>query len=115
MQPGKSYQNRSAMNIHVEHNHLTSYTLQHLLGWVEALGHLIGTEDWPFESAEELAMQLENWREEFQSINGPGIIGHEEVKVMTYGDQVILMVQETAGEFIKLTLNPIPQWNTAMS
>jgi hypothetical protein len=47
------------MQLLVAKTDLHTYTIQHLLGWIESLSHLINTEDWPFESAEELAYQLE--------------------------------------------------------
>jgi len=96
------------MTILINHNNLTGYTIQHLLGWIESLGNLIDTEDWPFDTCEEVAMQLEKWRAEFQAANGKGIIAHEEVTVTTYGEEVILIKQDSIGEYIQLTLTNQP-------
>lgn len=90
------------MKLLMEHNSLHSYTIQHLLGWVESLTVLMDTEDWPFDSAEELALQLEVWREQFQRINS-GIVGAEPVLVMLYGEEVILIANQATGEYILFT------------
>jgi hypothetical protein len=103
------------MKILTEKNHLTSLTLLHLEGWLEALAHLIGTEDWPFATTDELAMQLEYWRHEYQLHNSNLIQVKEEIKVMIYGDEVILLCKEVTGEFIKLTLQDLCEPNTAIS
>jgi hypothetical protein len=90
------------MKLLVENSPLHSYTIQHLLGWIEALSVLINTEDWPFSNAEELALQLEVWREEYQRIN-QGIVAHEPVLVMLYGEKVILIANQSTGEYILFT------------
>lgn len=92
------------ISIAIDKNHITSLTLLHLEGWIEALGFLINTEDWPFESMNDLAMQLEYWRDYFTRINPPSVLPKEDIKVMLYGQEVILICKELTGEFIKLTL-----------
>jgi hypothetical protein len=92
------------MQLLVEHNQLTAFTILHLLEWLESVSILANTPDWPFACPDELAQQLELWREEFQQING-GIIGCEQVKVLLYGEDTILMTEEVRGEFIKLIVN----------
>lgn len=68
-----------------------------------ALAPLMDTEDCPFATMDELAMQLESWREEFQRSCGNETTKSEKVLVMTYGEDVILICKQTTGEFIKLT------------
>lgn len=92
------------MQLLVEHNQLTAYTLKHLLEWLESVSILANTPEWPFGCPDELAQKLEEWREEFQRING-GIVGSEVVKVTLYGDRTILMTEESRGEYIQLTVN----------
>lgn len=94
--------------ISMEKTHLSSLTLLHLQGWIEAIGHLWDTEDWPFETMDDLAMQLEHWREDFTRINPPRVLPKEDIKVLLYGEEVVLIVKEETGEFIKLTLNTAP-------
>jgi hypothetical protein len=85
---------------------LKSYTLLHLLGWLEALDIILGTDDCPFDDADELATQLEHWRAEFQANSGNHAVKAEEIKVITYGTDTILLCKELTGEFIKLTVIP---------
>lgn len=93
------------ITITTQKNHITSLTLLHLEGWIESIGHLVDTEDWPFDSIEELALQLEVWRNEFTRINPPHCLPKEDIKVMYYGEETILICKEETGEFIKLTLS----------
>jgi len=81
-----------------------SYTIQHLMGWVESLDILADTKDWPFETLDELAMQLEVWRDEFQTVNS-GKESSEPVLVSLYGEEIILVCNQETGEFF--TLSPI--------
>ncbi len=93
------------MQLLVAKNDLHTYTIQHLLGWIESLSHLMNTEDWPFESAEELAYQLEVWRADFEKTNS-GIITPEPVQISLYGKEVILIANEKTGEHILFTYIP---------
>ncbi len=83
---------------------LTGHTLRHLSEWIDSLDVLMNTPDWPFETIDNLAYQLELWREEYQTINA-AMVGHEQVKILTYGEEVILICDEVRGEFIKLSAN----------
>lgn len=90
------------MTLHITHNLITGHTLRHLHEWIESIGILANTPDWPFPCLDDLAMQLEMWREEFQRIN-QALVSKESVKVLTYGEAVILLCDERTGEYIKLT------------
>lgn len=83
---------------------LYTYTILHLSGWIESLDILSDTDEWPFDTLEELAMQLEVWRDEFQRINS-GVIASEPVLVSLYGDEIILVCNQATGEFFTLNLS----------
>lgn len=89
------------MNLLIQNNQLSSFTIQHLLGWIESLDFIMGTDDWPFDTMEELASQMEHWRAEFQRENR-GIIASEKVLVMLYGEEVILIANQETGEYVTL-------------
>ena len=91
------------MTILMTKTELSSLTIRHLLEWIEALGDLANTPEWPFATLDAMAMQLEKWRAEFQEINH-GMVDTESVKVLTYGEEVILICDEQRGEFIKLDI-----------
>ena len=88
------------------HHKLRSLTLLHLLGWIEALDVVLNTDECPFDTNDELAIQLDHWREEFQSNCGNHTVAKEEIKVITYGEEIILICKEETGEYIKLTVTP---------
>lgn len=90
------------MKLLIEKTPLHSYTIQHLLGWIECVSVLMDTEEWPFQNAEELATQLENWRLEFQSTN-EGLIPSEPVLILLYGKDVILIANQKTGEYLLFT------------
>lgn len=94
---------------------LHSLTILHLQGWIEALGEIMESEDCPFETTNELALQLDHWREEFQKHSGDRHIKKEPVVIITYGDQVILICNQQTGEYIKLTVIPIKLWKQETS
>ena len=96
------------MKVYMSQNEIKSLTLQHLQGWVEALGDLLDSEDCPFSSNEELALQLDHWKSEFQKQCSLPSVANEVIHVMTYGKEVILICKPETGEFIKLTLIYIP-------
>lgn len=102
------------MNVLVSHNSLHSPTLQKINEWINALGDLFDSHECPFDDTDELATRLEIWREEYQSNAGAGLIANEKIKVMTYGNEVILICKEETQELIKLTVTPCPM-NTEMS
>jgi hypothetical protein len=86
--------------------------MKHLMEWVEALGSLLNTSDWPFACLDDVAMQLELWRAEYQEINA-GRVASEAVSILTYGDEVILICDQQTGEYIKLSLKNA--WSTETS
>lgn len=87
---------------------IRSLTIQHLLGWIECLSDLLTSDENPFEDTDELATSLENWRHEFQSHSGQAAVIAEPVKVFIYGADVILICNELTGEWVKLTVTPLP-------
>ena len=93
------------MQLLVTKTALHSYTILHLLGWIESLSYLMNTEDWPFDSVDELAYQLEVWRAEFEKTNSE-IITSEPVTISIYGKEVILIANEKTGEHILFTYIP---------
>ena len=85
---------------------LHSLTIQQLQGWIEALDEILESDDCPFSNANELALQLDHWREEFQRNCPDRHVKKEPVVVITYGNQVILICNQQTGEYIKLTVLP---------
>lgn len=90
---------------------LSSLTLLHLQGWIEALDLILDSEDCPFETADELALQLDHWGTEFQRNCGNHSAKHEPVLIMTYGNHIILICNQQTGEYIKLQVIPTHLWN----
>lgn len=91
---------------HFPHYLLRSETLLKTLEWIEALDIVLDTDDCPFDSTDELAMKLEQWKEEFQKNCGNHAVAQEEIKVIIYGEDTILICKEETGEYIKLTVTP---------
>lgn len=102
------------MKVLMSGNSLRSLTIQHLQGWIEALEHILDTDE-PFEDADALALQLDHWREEFQKNCGNHTAKHEPVIVLAYGNQVILICNQKTGEYIKLTVIPTHLWSPQTS
>ena len=94
---------------------LHSQTILHLQGWIEALDEIMDSQDCPFDTTHELAMQLDQWREEFQKNSGDRHVEKEPVVIITYADQVILVCNQQTGEYIKLTVIPHQLWKQETS
>lgn len=92
------------MNVLLAQSPIKSATLLKIMEWIDAMGKLMDTPECPFNTIDELAMQLERWRHEYQSHCGNESTRKEDIKVMTYQDTVILICKELTGEYIKLTV-----------
>lgn len=86
--------------------HLYSLSIQHLQGWMECIAPVIETDDCPFDSTEELALQLDRWRMDFQKRNPTHNESIEPVIIIQYAQQVILICNQKTGEYIKITVIP---------
>ncbi|AWW31877.1 hypothetical protein DN752_18015 [Echinicola strongylocentroti] len=91
------------MKIRHEKSSLTNTTLKHLLGWVEMCEETITT-DSPFKNMEEMGKQFEWWRTEYD--RNVSVKDAKDVRITTYGDQIIMMADEHKGEFIQITKVP---------
>lgn len=103
------------MKIFASTNELTSFTILHLKGWLEALEVVLETDECPFETADELALQLDHWREEYQKNSGNHSIRNEPILILTYGNHIILIANQATGDYLKLETFPSHLWNTETS
>ncbi len=99
------------MKIYMNHNEIKSLTLLQLQGWLEAIAPMLDSEDCPYATNEELALQLDQWKVLFQKNCKSPAVATEIIHVMVYGKEVILICKPETGEFIKLNLISIP-WKT---
>lgn len=98
------------MKIELDQTPLKSFTLLHLLGWIEAVGDLLSDDaECPFSTIDELALQLIHWQEEFKKHSGNESIKLEEVEISCYGEDAILIAKPSTGEHILLTVTFEPQ------
>lgn len=91
------------MKLHIETHGLTNPTLMHLEAWLLAIDEHLAN-DAVFEDMDQLASQLEQWRSEFCHREAD-LESHwgDQVTVMLYGNEVILISDQRSGEFIKVT------------
>lgn len=92
------------MKVMLAQSPIKSDTLEKMLEWIDVMGDIMNTPECPFNSIDELAMQLEKWRYEYQSNCGNESTRKEDIKVMTYQNTVVLICKELTGEYIKLTV-----------
>lgn len=88
------------MKLQIETSELTNPTLMHLEAWLLAIDEHL-QQDHVFASLDELATNLETWRSEFCR----GDLAYhwgDQVTVMVYGNEVILISDQRSGEFIKV-------------
>ncbi len=98
------------MKIILDKTQLKSFTMLHLLGWIESVGDLLSDEaECPFSSTAELARQLDYWQQEFKKHSGNESIKKEGINITCYGSEVILIAKPSTGEHIILTVTLTPQ------
>lgn len=91
------------MNLQVEKTTLTNPTLMHLEAWLLAMDQHLKEEN-VFGSMDELATQFEYWRSEFcRKERDLECHWGDQVTVMLYGEDVILISDQRSGEYIKMS------------
>jgi hypothetical protein len=90
------------MKLQIETSGLTNPTLMHLEAWLIAIDEHLAN-DHVFDDMDQLASQLELWRSEFCNRESD-LQCHwgDQVTVMVYGNEVILISDQRSGEFIKV-------------
>lgn len=88
------------MKLHIEKSELTNPTLMHLEAWLLAIDEHLQN-DHVFNNLDELATNLESWRSEFCRGELECHWG-DQVTVMVYGNEIILISDQRSGEFIKV-------------
>lgn len=88
------------MKLQIEKSELTNPTLMHLEAWLLAIDEHLEN-DHVFADLDELATNLETWRSEFCKVDLEYHWG-DQVTVMVYGNEVILISDQRSGEFIKV-------------
>lgn len=92
------------MKVLLKETELSSFTMLHLQGWIEALDLILDSEDCPFDTADELAIQLDSWRAEYQRNCGNHSAAQEPILITVYGNEIILVCNQETGEYLKLTV-----------
>ncbi|PRY90621.1 hypothetical protein [Mongoliibacter ruber] len=90
------------MRLEIEKSELTNPTLEHLEAWLLAIEEHLQN-DHVFDSLDQLAITLEEWKSEFcrPEKNGNEHQG-DHVLIILYGDDLILICDQASGEFIKV-------------
>lgn len=96
------------MKLQIETSDLTNPTLMHMEAWLLAIDQYL-QKDHVFGCLDELATNLETWRAEFCQGELECHWG-DQVTVMVYGNEVILISDQRSGEFIKVK-EQLPQIN----
>jgi len=99
------------MKVIVSTNPIQCLTILHLKGWIKALDVVLETDDCPFETTDELALQLDHWRSQFQKYANDAFIASQPVLIMTYGNNVILIANQATGDYLKIQTLP-HSWST---